>query len=65
MNKILNNFLNNLLSIVLYGLIFAFLIWIYNPNLLIREYAGLGLIAGFFMGMLNEINTSLINLRKK
>lgn len=65
MNKILNKFLNNLLSIVLYGLIFAFFIWIYNPNLLIREYTGLGLIAGFFMGILNEINTSLINLRKK
>ena len=60
----MNKFLNNLLNIVLYGLIFAFFIWIYDPNLPIREYAGLGLIAGFFMGMLNEINTTLINLRK-
>ena len=54
-------FLNNLLNIILYGLIFALFIWIYNPNLLIREYIGLGLIAGFFMGMLNEINRTLIN----
>ena len=54
-------FLSNLLNIVLYGLIFALFIWIYNPNLLIREYIGLGLIAGFFMGMLNEINRTLIN----
>ena len=60
----MNKFLNNLLNIVLYGLIFTFFIWIYDPNLLVREYAGLGLIAGFFMGMLNEINASLINLRK-
>ena len=54
-------FLNNLLNIILYGLIFALFIWIYNPNLPIREYIGLGLIAGFFMGMLNEINRTLIN----
>ena len=60
----MNKFLNNLLNIVLYGLIFAFFIWIYDPNLSIREYTGLGLTAGFFMGMLNEINTTLINLRK-
>jgi len=60
----MNKFLNNLLNIVLYGLIFAFFIWVYDPNLYIREYVGLGLIAGFFMGMLNEINTTLINLRK-
>ena len=60
----MNKFLNNLLDIILYGLIFAFFIWIYDPNLSIREYAGLGLTAGFFMGMLNEINTTLINLRK-
>ena len=56
----MNKFLNNLLNIVLYGLIFAFFIWIYNPNLSIREYAGeyagLGLIAGFFMGIFNEYN---------
>ena len=54
-------FLNNLLNIIIYGLIFALFIWIYNPNLPIREYVGLGLIAGFFMGMLNEINRTLIN----
>ena len=54
-------FLSNLLNIMLYGLIFALFIWIYNPNLPIREYIGLGLIAGFFMGMLNEINRTLIN----
>ena len=53
---IMNKFLNNLLNIVLYGLIFAFFIWIYNPNLSIREYTGLGLIAGFFMGIFNEYN---------
>lgn len=52
----MNKFLNNLLNIVLYGLIFAFFIWIYNPNLSIREYTGLGLIAGFFMGIFNEYN---------
>jgi hypothetical protein len=57
----MNKFLNNLLNIVLYGLIFAFFLWIYNPNLPIREYAGFGLILGFFMGMLNEINRTLIN----
>lgn len=54
-------FLSNLLNIIIYGLIFALFIWIYNPNLPIREYIGLGLIAGFFMGMLNEINRTLIN----
>lgn len=58
-------FLNNLLNIIIYGLIFALFLWIYNPNLSIREYAGFGLIAGFFMGILNEINRTLQNMKKK
>jgi len=57
------NFLENLLGIVVYALIFSFFLWIYNPNLLIREYAGFELIAGFFMGMLNEINRVLQNMK--
>lgn len=57
------NFLENLLGIIVYALIFSFFLWIYNPNLPIREYAGFGLIAGFFMGMLNEINRVLQNMK--
>ena len=56
-------FLENLLGIIVYALIFSFFLWIYNPNLSIREYAGFGLIGGFFMGMLNEINRTLSNLK--
>lgn len=56
-------FLENLLGIAVYAIIFAIFLWIYDPNLSVREYVGFGLIAGFFMGMLNEINRVLQNMK--
>jgi glucose uptake protein GlcU len=60
----MKKFLENLFGITIYAIILAFFLWIYNPNFPVRAYVGFGLIAGFFMGMFNEINRALINLRK-
>lgn len=55
----MNKFLNNLLDILIYTIIFVFFLWIYNPNMFIREYIGLSLILGFFAGMINNIDRTL------
>lgn len=57
----MNNFLDNLLSILIYAIIFIFFLWIYNPNMSTREYIGLSLIFGFFAGMINNIDRTLKN----
>lgn len=57
----MNKFLNNLLDILIYTIIFVVFLWIYNPNLSVREYIGLGLIIGFFAGMINNIDRTLKN----
>jgi lipoprotein signal peptidase len=57
----MNKFLNNLLDIFIYTIIFVVFLWIYNPNLSVREYIGLGLIIGFFAGMINNIDRTLKN----
>ena len=57
----MNKFLDNLLSILIYAIIFIFFLWIYNPNMSTREYIGLSLIFGFFAGMINNIDRTLKN----
>lgn len=57
----MNKFLDNLLSILIYAIIFIFFLWIYNPNMSTREYIGLSLILGFFAGMFNNIDRTLKN----
>ena len=57
----MNTFLNNLLSILIYAIIFTFFLLIYNPNMSTREYIGLSLILGFFAGMINNIDRTLKN----
>ena len=57
----MNKFLNNLLDIFIYTIIFVVFLWIYNHNLSVREYIGLGLIIGFFAGMINNIDRTLKN----
>jgi len=55
----MNKFLNNLLDIFIYAIIFIFFLWIYNPNMSVREYIGLSLIIGFFAEMINNIDRTL------
>lgn len=57
----MNKFLNNLLDIFIYAIIFILFLWIYNPNMSLREYIGLSLIFGFFAGMINNIDRTLKN----
>ena len=57
----MNKFFNNLLDIFIYTIIFIFFLWIYNPNMSLREYIGLSLIIGFFAGMINNIDRTLKN----
>ena len=57
----MSKFLNNLLDILIYTIIFIFFLWIYNPNMSLREYIGLSLIFGFFAGMINNIDRTLKN----
>ena len=54
-------FLNNILDILIYTIIFMIFLGIYNPNYSTREYIGLGLIFGFFAGMINNIDRTLKN----
>ena len=55
LEKIMNKFLSNLVVIFVYAIMFVILLWIYNPDLKIREYIGLSLILALFFGILNEI----------
>ena len=57
----MNKFLNNLLDILIYTIIFVFFLWIYNPNMSVRESLGLSLIIAFFAGMINNIDRTLKN----
>ncbi len=51
----MNKFLSNLVGIFVYAIMFVVLLWIYNPDLKVREYIGLSLILALFFGILNEI----------
>ncbi len=55
LEKIMNKFLSNLVGIFVYAIMFVVLLWVYNPDLKIREYIGLSLILALFFGILNEI----------
>ena len=55
LGKIMNKSLSNLVGIFVYAIMFVVLLWIYNPDLKIREYIGLSLILALFFGILNEI----------
>lgn len=55
LEKIMNKFLSNLVGIFVYAIMFVVLLWIYNPDLKVREYIGLSLILALFFGILNEI----------
>lgn len=63
--KKVNRFFDNLMSILLYGLIFLILVSLIDPTLSTRQYIGIGLLLGFFMGAINNLERVLRELFDK
>ncbi len=63
--KAISKFLENVLGILVYTLVFILFIGIANPTLSTREYVGYALILGFFAGMINNIERVLRELFNK
>ena len=64
MNKIMK-FLENMMGIAIYAIVFILLLGIAMPNLSTREYVGFGCILGFFAGLINNIERVLRELFDK
>lgn len=58
-------FLENVLGILVYALVFILFLCIANPTLSAREYIGYALMLGFFAGMINNIERVLRELFDK
>jgi hypothetical protein len=63
--KAIAKFLENVLGILVYALVFILFLGIANPTLSTREYIGYALILGFFAGMINNIERVLRELFDK
>lgn len=63
--KAIAKFLENVLGILVYAIVFALFLGIANPTLSVREYIGYALILGFFAGMINNIERVLRELFDK
>ena len=63
--KAIEKFLENVIGILAYTLVFIVFIGIAMPNLTTREYVGFALILGFFAGMINNIERVLRELFDK
>lgn len=63
--KAIIKFLENVIGILVYTVLFIVFIGITNNTLTIREYIGYALILGFFAGMINNIERVLRELFDK
>lgn len=63
--KAIAKFLENVLGILVYAIVFILFLGIANPTLSAREYIGYALILGFFAGMINNIERVLRELFDK
>ena len=61
----MNTFLVNIISLIIYAIIFSLMLYMAMPSLSICENIGFALILGFFAGIINDINRNLIKLLKK
>lgn len=57
-------FLDNMLSLVIYTVIFALLLWIFNPDFTLRQLFGIGAILGFFAGIINNLERVIREVHK-
>ena len=58
-------FMENMLGIILYALVFCILLGIACPAMSTREYLGYSFILGFFAGSINNIERVLRELHNK
>lgn len=63
--KAIIKFLENVMGICIYTVLFIFFIGMANNTLTTREYIGYALILGFFAGMINNIERVLRELFDK
>lgn len=63
--KAIIKFLENVMGICFYTVLFIFFIGMANNTLTTREYIGYALILGFFAGMINNIERVLRELFDK
>ena len=63
--KHLIKFLDNLLSIIVYGVVFMVLLLYGDPSLSSHQIIGYSLILGFFAGLINNIERVMRELLKK
>jgi hypothetical protein len=63
--KKFERFLENMIGISIYALIFAVLLGIAVPTLSTREYFGFAYILGFFAGLINNLERVLRELLDK
>lgn len=63
--KAIIKFLENVMGIIVYTVLFIVFIGIANNTLTTREYIGYALILGFFAGMINNIERVLRELFDK
>lgn len=60
----MKKFLVNIISIIIYSIIFSVMLYVANPALSLRENIGFALILGFFAGAINNIERVLRELIK-
>lgn len=63
--KRITRFFDNITSILIYAIVFLILIGLVDQHLTTRQYIGLSLILGFFMGAINNIERVLRELFDK
>ncbi len=61
----MKKFLVNIISLIIYSIIFLLMLCVAMPTFSIRENIGFALILGFFAGIINDINRNLIKLLNK
>ena len=57
--------LENILSLVIYTVMFALFLWFFNPDFTLRQLFGLGMILGFFAGIINDLGRTIRKIHKK
>lgn len=60
----MKKFLENIVGIIIYGLIFFVFIFIAHPDLTFGQYVGYSLILGFFAGIINNLERVMRELHK-
>lgn len=58
----MKKFLENIIGIIIYAIIFFVFIFIAHPSLTYGQYIGYSLILGFFAGIINNLERALREL---